>query len=122
MNYLDAFGGFDPQNDPDAAIKIVLNSLLMDKRVEELRQLLTEGDEVGALAGEPGWVLQRRDEGSSGKMPGYAAWPNEARFRAFVDPAVYHLGHPEYYMDRAEFQNYVDRAVRAYAASQHSDK
>jgi hypothetical protein len=122
MSYLnEAFGGFDPRNDVDAAVKFVLNLILMDVRFDELKQLLTEGHQVGALAGDPGWVLERRDEGYDDPSLDGAAWPDAARYRAFVDPRGYELAHSEYYMSKSEFREYVTKAINAYAARHPGD-
>jgi hypothetical protein len=59
--FAKAFGGFDPSGDPDAALKFVLNAILMDNRLDELSSIVTDGHEIGALEGEPGWTLERRD-------------------------------------------------------------
>jgi len=87
MDYLDlAFGAFNPQLDKDAAVKLALNVILMDERFRELSCVITDGHEIGAIEGEPGWIIERRDSGPSGEMPGYAHWPKNARFHARVDP------------------------------------
>jgi hypothetical protein len=93
-------------------VKFALNSLLLDARLDELASLLTEGDQIGGIEGEPGWMLERRDVGNN--MPGYAAWPAGAHFRAFVDPDFFEMAHPEFYMSRDKFQRYVTTALGAY--------
>ena len=114
MDYLnEAFGGFEPQVDKDAAVKFCLSIILMDRRIDELADLLTEGHYFGGLAGDPGWLLKRRDEGKVDN-PGYAAWPAGARFLASVDPKGYQLAYPEFYMDKATFHRYVLAALQAY--------
>jgi hypothetical protein len=111
-----AFGGFDPSGDPDAALKLVLNAIMMDDRLDELSSILTDGHEIGALEGEPGWTLQRRDSGSAGEEPAYRSWPQDARFRAYVDPDQYHLGHSEAFAGSSAFYKYVRNVLAAYVA------
>jgi hypothetical protein len=77
-----------------------------------LIQLLTEGARIAEIEGEPGWTLERRDDGND--MPGYAGWPAGAKYRAYVDPTQYHLAHPEKFYDRTSFQALVTRLVDAF--------
>jgi hypothetical protein len=93
--FAQAFGGFDPSRDPDAALKFVLNAIMMHDRLDGLSSILTDGHEIGALEGEPGWTLERRDSGLAGESSAYRNWPPGARFRAYVDPNQFHLGHSE---------------------------
>lgn len=109
-----AFGGFSLQGDPDAAVKLCLQALAADHRLPRLTNLLTEGSDVGGIEGEPGWVLERRDDGDM--APGYAAWPSGAKFRAFVDPDAYDLATPERFYAWAEFSQFVRAIVDAYVA------
>ncbi len=115
MSYIkEAFGGLNPQTDRDAAVKFSLDSVLLDARLEELRDLLTEGSDLGGVEGEPGWTLERRDKNN--KSAGYVGWPPQARYRAFVDPAAYRLRFPERFYDAAGFHAYVRSALAAYSA------
>ena len=114
--FAQAFGGFDPSGDPDAALKFVLNAILMDDRLDELSSIVTDGHEIGALEGEPGWTLQRRDSGPAGDMPGYRNWPQGASFRAYVDPDEFRLGHSEAFASSIAFHNYVRNVLTAYVA------
>lgn len=108
-----AFGGFSPQEDPDAAVKFCLQALAADHRLPALVNLLAEGSETGGIEGVPGWLLERRDDGDA--APGYATWPTGAKFRAFVDPQEYELATPERFYTRAEFLRFVRAVVDAYA-------
>jgi hypothetical protein len=117
-----AFGGFDPSGDPDAALKLVLNAIMMDDRLDELSSILTDGHEIGALEGEPGWTLQRRDSGPAGERPAYRSWPPDARFRAYVDPEQFRLGHSEAFASSGAFHKYVRSALAAYIARNPSNK
>lgn len=115
MDYFnDAFGDFDPQGDPQAAVKFIINSILMDDRLEELTCLLTDGHDIGSVEGEPGWLVERRDTGPSGDAPGYADWPADANFRVFVDPDIFELAHPEQYMKIDEFHSCVRKGIDVY--------
>lgn len=96
-----AFGEFEPQRDPFAAVKFALSSAFLDDRLDELRALVTENHDTGGVSGEPGWIIERKDVDHSHEY--YAAWPAWARFRAFVDPEMYELANPECFMDRASF-------------------
>jgi hypothetical protein len=101
MDYFDeAFGGFRPQIDPDAAVKFALNSLLMDERLSELSCLLTDGHEIGAVEGEPGWIIERRDSGPAGNIDAYAHWSQNAHFYAHVDAEAFQLAHPGFFTVR----------------------
>ncbi len=114
MDYFDAaFGGFAPHRDEDAAVKFVLNALLMDHRLDELANLAAECNRLGAVEGEPGWRLERRDAVDEGNTA-YGGWPTGTRFHAYVDPQGYELAHHECFLDRAAFSRYVQRALRAY--------
>lgn len=109
-----AFGGFSPQEDPDAAVKLCLQALAADHRLSRLAALLTEGSDIGGIEGEPGWLLERRDDGDM--APGYVAWPGGAKFRAFVDLDAYELATPERFYARSEFSRFVRAIVDAYIA------
>lgn len=115
MDYFrDAFGGFFPQSDEHAAAKFALESLAADDRIEDLVELLTEDDPVGALGGEPNWELERRDDGNT--AIGYAHWPRGAKYRAWVDPEAYDLAFPERFYGKAEFHQLVRAIIAAYLA------
>ena len=112
MDYFkDAFGGFDPRTDKDAALKICLDVILADQRFSELDNLLPRETKVGGMEGEPGWILERRNEGET---KGYEDWPEFAHFRAFVDPDSYALAYPEFFCDRPTFKKIVSSAIQAY--------
>lgn len=117
MNYFEAaFGDFAPHRDEDAAIKFVLNVIMLDNRLDELAELIVAGNSLGAIEGEPGWTLERRDEQDEGKAC-YGRWPSGARFRAYVDPQGYELAHPEFFMARDVIARYLSQAMDAYAAA-----
>lgn len=115
MSYFkEAFGGFAPHLDEDAAVKFALNVILMDHRLDELTKLLTDGDEIGGVEGVPGWIIERRDSGSSGELAYYSSWPPGVSFRAYVDPGEYELANPEFFMDESIFHQYVESGLKAY--------
>ena len=115
MSYFNtAFGGFAPHRDEDAAVKFILNVILMDRQFDALAELVMDGSRLGAIEGEPGWKLERRDDSDEGNTLAYSGWPSGARFRAYVDPQGYELAHPECFMDRATFFRYLRPALSAY--------
>lgn len=117
MDYLqEAFGGFNPQVDQDAAVKFALSIILMDERLSELSCLLTDGHEIGGIEGEPGWIIERRDTGPSGEMPGYVDWPKNANFHVHVEPSAFELAYPNMFMGIDAFHSYVRKAIEAYVA------
>lgn len=112
MDYFnDAFGGFHPDRDEDAALKLSLCVLAMDERFEELLRLVKGGNSFGGVEGDPGWIIERREDGD---VIGYEDWPVDARFRAYVDPNEYSLFYPEFYMDRQTFHRYVAALIAVY--------
>ncbi|MCL7422932.1 MAG: hypothetical protein M8364_18740 [Methylobacter sp.] len=112
--FLKAFGSeFEPHLDKDAAIKFILNTLLMDRDIERLIELLDISQNVGGIEGEPGWELERVED-KDRSLPGYSEWPNWAYFRAAVDPDFYELSHPEAYYTTEDFLRFVNLAVAAY--------
>lgn len=121
MDYFKAaFGGFAPHRDEDAAVKFVLNVVLMDDRVQELAELIVDGSRFGGMEGEPGWLLERRDVADEGNETAYPGWPTGARFLASVDEDSYTLQHPEYFMTREVFMKYLVSAIDAYVAADPS--
>ena len=115
MDYLyRAFGDFKPQLDQDAAVKFVISIILMDERFDDLGCLLTDGHEIGGIGGDPGWIIERRDTGPSGDKPGYANWPDDARFHVHVDAKGYELAYPDMFMKENEFYEYVKKGLQAY--------
>lgn len=119
--YQQAFGRLDPHHDRDVAAKFALSVLVMDECFDDLADLLTDGHDIGALEGEPGWIIERRDSGPSGDMPGYASWPEGKNFRAYVDPLGFELAYPEGFLDTAVFRNYVRQLVDACLLSDPSN-
>lgn len=109
----EAFNGFDPRTDQDAAMKFCLNAVLMDRRFTDLQDLLPDETDIGGMAGEPNWIIERRNEG---EIKGYEDWPELARFRAFVHPDGYRLVYPEFFCDKSTFEKFVGAAIRAYCA------
>jgi hypothetical protein len=115
MDYLlEAFGGFNPQSDQDAAVKFVLNIIWMDERLSELSSLLTDGHEIGGMTGEPRWIIERKDTGLSGEYPFYADWPKNTHFHVRVEPRAYELVYPDIFMGTGEFHRYVRKVVDVY--------
>ena len=110
----DAFGGFFPDSDEHSAAKFALNVLAMDDRIKSLVALLTEGDPIGVVGGEPNWELERRDDGDM--AIGYADWPRGAKYRAWVDPDAYPLEWPQRFYGKAEFHKLVRAIIDAYLA------
>jgi hypothetical protein len=86
----------------------------MDDRLEELASVLTDGHDIGGIEGEPGWIIERRDTGPSGKMQGYAEWPVGKNFRVHVDENSFSLRYPEQFLETEEFHDYVRKAMDAY--------
>ncbi len=109
-----AFGGFDPQMDSDAAVKLCLCSIADDDRFDDLEELMTEGAELGRIRGVPEWALERRNYGDS--APAWAEWPAGAKFRAFVDPEALALAVPERFYSWSEFVPFLRAIVQAYVA------
>lgn len=113
MDYFkEAFEGFAPHKDQDAALKFSLNVIAMDERFEELSKLMAPSD-LGGMEGEPGWGIERRE---NGETLGYEDWPTTANYRAYVDPEFYCLEHPLFFSDEATFNGYVAALVKAYAS------
>ena len=97
MDYFKAaFGVFAPHRDEDAAVKFALNVVLMDNRLQELAELVVDGNQLGGIEGEPGWMLERRDAADEGgEAAAYPDRPAGARFKASVDEDAYRIQHPE---------------------------
>jgi len=108
-----AFGGFAPEQDRDAAVKLCLYSIADDDRFDELQELVTKGTELGRIRGVPGWSLERRSDADT--APAYAGWPPPARIRAFVDPQELALAVPERFYSWSEFLPFLRSIVQAYA-------
>ena len=111
--FKDAFDGFQPYLDEDAAIKFALNSLLMDRKLFRLVALVNKSSDVGCIEGDPGWELESIDE-SDRQLSGYSSWPEWASYRAAVDSDCFQLAHPEVYLKELEFKSYVKKALDAY--------
>jgi hypothetical protein len=115
-NFAEAFGGFDPPGDPDGALEFALTAILMGDRLDELSSILTDGNEIGALEGEPGWPLQQRDSRPSSERAACRSWPQGAMFRAYVDPDQFRLVHSETFVSRDALRGYMRNALAAYVA------
>lgn len=120
MEYFNtAFGGFAPLKDKDGAVKFALNAILMDNRVQELSQLVVDGNPLGGIEGEPGWILERRDVADDNKVA-YANWPKGARFMASVEEEAFRLQHSRCFMSRDAFIKYLTPAIDAYISADPS--
>jgi len=115
MEYLQqAFGGLNPQTDRDAAVKLAVDVIFADERLNELSCLLTDGHDIGGIGGEPGWIIERRDTGPAGELPYYSDWPVNIRFHVHVDPAAFELAYPDMFMEANDFYRYVAKAMDTY--------
>ncbi|MEJ7028216.1 hypothetical protein [Ralstonia solanacearum] len=87
MDYFsEAFDGFRPDRDIDAALKFSLCMIAIDNRVEDLLQLIEVANNLGGVEGDPGWIIERRE---NGETIGYEKWPNSAHFR---EPLINEVG------------------------------
>lgn len=121
MDYLEvAFRDFNPQADHDAAMKFALRVIFLDERFDELSYLLTDGHAIGGVEGEPGWIIERRDTGPSGNMPGYAHWPKNTHFHAHVEEDVFALAYPDVFMTTEEFHDCVRKLIDVYVVKNPS--
>ena len=121
MDYFnEAFSGFEPHLDRQAAAKFALNALMMDDRVERLLLLIKPRSSISAVEGDPGWLLERRD--TEAPEQGYERWPADAVYRAAVDPEAYALTYSEAFFDEVQFVGLVRRALVAYFQRQPQRK
>jgi len=112
MDYFkEAFGGFDPQIDMEAALKFAIDLVFADDRIEDLIKVIALESDIGGIEGEPGWIIEHRERQDT---QGYETWSKEATFRSFVDPDVYPLAHPEFYCDDQMFRIYVESIAAVY--------
>lgn len=111
--FKEAFDGFRPHLDEDAAIKFSLNVLLMEGRLKRLVDLISQSSNVGCIEGDPGWEIEHIINSDRG-LPGYASWPEWASYRAAVDTDCYQLAYPEVYLSENDFFSYVEKAIKAY--------
>jgi hypothetical protein len=122
MGYFkEAFGTFAPHTDRDAAVKFILDLVLADDRLDDLANLLSISSKIGAIEGEPGWILERRKDHAI--QSAYSAWPQYAGYRAFVDPTGYRLAFPQSFYTVQTFHQYVHAAVNVYVKHrpEHAD-
>jgi hypothetical protein len=112
MDYFrEAFGGFNPLQDRDAALKFCLDALMADERLEDLERLIICDEGFGGVEGEPSWIIECR---AGYEITGYETWPDGASFRAYVDPSGYSLAYPESYFGKDTFYDYVKRIVSVF--------
>jgi hypothetical protein len=102
--FQEAFGGFDPQSDSDAAFKLVLDVIAADVRLADLASLISKESDISGLEGEPGWLLESRGTADPD-------WPATASFRAYVDPAAYALLHSEAFLEASAFYRLVKQIL-----------
>ena len=126
----DAFGGFDPLSDKDAAVKYVINTILMEERFSDddvsLMSVLKPGavwfltgTEIFGMGGDGGWEIRRRPP-----TPDYfkdIEWPEWADFRAYIVPEEYESAYPEFFMTKAQFYGYLRKGINAYL-KRHPDR
>jgi len=107
----EAFGGFDAENDKDAALKFALYILAVDDRIDRLLNLMAPKVRAASIGGDPGWEIERRELTD---LEGYEEWPEGATVHASVDPRGFELGHPDFYCDHPTFFEYAQKIVLAY--------
>lgn len=111
-----AFGGeFEPHLDKDAALKLILHCLFIDRELERLTTLLDQTLNIGGLEGQPRWELARIED-QDRRLPGYSEWPKWACYRANVRPDEYPLSYPTAYYKAEEFSDFVTKVHTAYCA------
>ncbi|MGD0191124.1 MAG: hypothetical protein ABSD74_10310 [Rhizomicrobium sp.] len=112
--YRVAFGSpLDLNRDVDASLKICLFTIAYDRRWSELLALLTTGSDLGGIAGDPGWILERRPSGSNTSQSEYANWPADAEFRSYIDPTELNSEFPEAFYRRTDLLKFVKAALLA---------
>lgn len=104
-----AFGRFAPREDADAVVHFVLDLAIRDGRIAQLSALLDPNSKVGALEGDPGWLIERRDWAED-----TAGWPPTADFRVWVDPRGFEFATQERKLSRAEFAATLRALTSAY--------
>ncbi|SAL00384.1 hypothetical protein AWB76_07850 [Caballeronia temeraria] len=108
MDYFkEAFGGFHPLFDQDAALKLALDVIFADHRLDDLISVISFEERVAGIGGEPGWIIEHREEFDEG-------WPQGSTFRSFVEPEVYPMENPEFYCDDKTFRRYVEAIANVY--------
>lgn len=101
MNNKGDYSKWDSQTDVDAALKIILNVLVLDSRILELCEIFSQESPVVALEGEPGWRLELIE-----KENGLDINPSSS-ILAFVEPNEYFLSFPEFVCSVSEFSQYL---------------
>ena len=109
--YPEAFGPFDPENDPDFAIKLIVAVMVADGHEAMLAALIDGTGEFETIEGEPGWVLERRNPSDD--------WPSGLDFRARVGPEIMASGFPEVFVERSRLEAYLYAASREAGARRH---
>lgn len=111
----ETFGSeFEPHLDENAAIKFILNSLMMDKTLDRLIEIFDLSLNIGCIEGEPGWELERIED-KDRKLSGYSEWPDWAMYRVAVEPESYQLKYPEIYYRSDEFMAFVEKSLKVFS-------
>ena len=110
----DVFDFFQPHRDEHAAIKFSLREVLSEDRIADLMSLSEDAHKIGGIAGEPGWLIERRDSAVAEGAKGYELWPHWACFRATVDPDSFLLAYPEQFMSGEYFYSYLCEVLESY--------
>ncbi|MDO5623907.1 MAG: hypothetical protein Q4G71_04380 [Pseudomonadota bacterium] len=90
------------------ALLFCLRAIVRDNRLTDLREIMSENSEFGGFEGSPGWIIERRN---AGEVVGYEDWPQQAMYRAFVDPSYYIITQPEMFCERDELLKSVDEVL-----------
>ncbi|HYE43559.1 MAG TPA: hypothetical protein VEA15_09215 [Caulobacteraceae bacterium] len=101
--YPEAFGPYDPQDDPLFAAKLIVAVMVADGHSAMLAALIDGTSEFETIEGEPGWALERR----------------AADFRAWVPPEVIASGRPEIFVGRATLAAFLEAALSEARARRH---
>ena len=101
MNDKGEYSNWDSHHDVDAALKIILNTLVLDCRILELSEVFSPESPVVALEGEPGWELELL-----GKEPGLPIRLSSS-MQACIEPEAYFLSFPQFVCSVSEFSQYL---------------
>ncbi|MGI4849641.1 MAG: hypothetical protein ACRYGK_16120, partial [Janthinobacterium lividum] len=85
-----------------------MNVVFMDRRFLDLARLVSNPSDLGGIAGDPGWIIERR---KTDAIEGYESWPADCQFRAFVDPDSFELTHPEFFCDEQSFHAFIQTTI-----------
>jgi hypothetical protein len=105
---VEAFGGWPELARPDGPLKYALNAIFGERHIETFARFLNSPN-VDGISGDPGWEIERK-----GPRSNPLEWPEDAEFKAAVDPQFFAYDNPEFFFSKEKLFTYIQTVLNVY--------